>query len=326
MKEAVFLKQNKQKWEKLEAILEGKEATTPDELSESFIQLTDDLSFSRTFYPKSNTTKYLNNLLYLAHQKLYKNKKERGSRIALFWKQELPILMYEHRKQFLYAFLIFWMAALVGVVSSAHDDTFVRLILGDQYVNKTIENIQNGEPMAIYASQEELGMFLGITFNNIKVAFNTFIAGIFLSFGTGLLLFYNGIMLGAFQYFFYQKGFLLTSVLTVWAHGTLEISAIIIAGAAGLVMGNSILFPGTFTRLQSFKKGAKNGLKIAIGLIPIFFMAGFIEGFITRHVPHIHVFAGATIIIVSLTFIVWYFILYPRKIYKTKSYEGISKN
>jgi uncharacterized membrane protein SpoIIM required for sporulation len=156
-------------------------------------------------------------------------------------------------------------------------------------------------------------MFLAITWNNIKVSFYAFILGIFLSFGTGYILFSNGLMLGSFQYFFYSKGLLLTSVLTIWIHGTLEISAIVIAGCAGLVMGNSILFPGTYSRLESFKKGARQGLKITVGLIPIFIMAGFLESYVTR-LTEMPVWIKASIIGISAFFIIYYFILYPIKL------------
>src|SRR3546814_13696006 len=90
-------------------------------------------------------------------------------------------------------------------------------------------------------------------------------------------------MLGAFQFFFYQKGLSLTSVLSIWIHGTLEISAIIIAGSAGLVMGNSLLFPGTWSRLESFRRGARRGSKIVIGLVPEFITVALLEGFVTRN-------------------------------------------
>jgi uncharacterized membrane protein SpoIIM required for sporulation len=124
------------------------------------------------------------------------------------------------------------------------------------------------------------------------------------------LLFTNGIMLGAFQYFFYAKGLLLQSVLVIWIHGTLEISAIIIAGAAGLTMGNSILFPGTYSRFESFRMGAKRGVKIVIGLLPIFIIAGFLESFVTRH-NEMPSWLSLSIIMTSLLFIVGYFIVYP---------------
>ena len=145
--------------------------------------------------------------------------------------------------------------------------------------------------------------------NNIKVSFTAFIMGILFSVGTFSALFYNGVMLGSFQYFFYQKGLLLVSVLSIWIHGTLEISAIIIAGCAGLVMGNSIIFPKTFSRLDSFKQGAKQGVKIIIGLVPVFIVAGFLESFVTRlAMPAV---LSGSIIFISASFILWYFVIYP---------------
>ena len=308
MREALFIKNNTPKWQRFEALLSQNGSDNPDLLADLFVQLTDDLSFARTNYPESKTTLYLNNLAAKVHQSIYRNKKEEKGRFVTFWKYELPELFYSAHKQLLYSFIIFAAACLIGAVSAAHDKTFVRLIMGDAYVNMTLENIEKGDPMAVYKSMHQADMFMQITLNNIFVSFKTFAYGIFLSFGTGLSLIYNGIMLGAFQYFFYQKGLLLTSVLTIWIHGTLEISAIVIAGCAGLVLGNSILFPGTYSRLESLKLGAKKGLKIIVGLVPIFIAAGFLESFITR-LTDMPAIIKTGIIFLSASFIVYYFII-----------------
>ncbi len=310
MKEITFLKQNADKWQQFENLISTKANSDPDLMADLFIQLTDDLSYSKTHYPKAKTTQYLNSLAARVPQEIYKNKKEKKSRIITFWKYELPFIFKNSHKQLLYAFLIFFIAVLVGAVSSAYDDSFVRLIMGDTYVNMTLENIDKGDPMAVYKKMNEVDMFLGITVNNIYVSFLCFAFGIFFSLGTGYLLFTNGIMLGAFQYFFYTKGLLVESVLVIWIHGTLEISAIIIAGCAGLTLGNSFLFPGTYSRATSFVRGAKQGVKIAVGLVPIFIAAGFLESFVTRH-TQMPMWLSLTIIIGSLTFIIWYFIIYP---------------
>lgn len=310
MKEITFLKQNAGKWQEFESLLSRKIGSDPDLMAGLYIQLTDDLSYARTNYPKSKTTLYLNALASRAHQEIYKNKKEKSSRIITFWKYELPGIFKNSHKQLLYSFLIFFIALLIGVVSAANDVDFVRLILGDSYVNQTLENIDKGDPMAIYKSMVPGNMFLMITFNNILVSFGCFAMGILFSLGTGYMLFTNGVMLGAFQYFFYERGLFLESFLVIWIHGTLEISAIIIAGAAGLTMGNSILFPGTYSRLQSFTTGAKQGVKIIIGLIPIFIIAGFLESFVTRH-TEMPIWLSLFIILTSLTFIIGYFIAYP---------------
>ncbi|QHT69876.1 stage II sporulation protein M [Rhodocytophaga rosea] len=317
MREALFIKNNTPRWQRFESLLSQKNANNPDLLADLFIQLTDDLSFARTNYPESQTTVYLNNLTAKVHQSIYRNKKEEKGRFVRFWKYELPQLFYSAHKQLLYSFLIFAASVLIGAVSTANDMNYVRLAIpnGDAYVNMTLENIKKGDPMAVYKSMDQGDMFFQITLNNIFVSFKTFAYGLFISVGTVFSLFSNGVMLGSFQYFFYQKGLLLTSVLTIWIHGTLEISAIVIAGCAGMVMGNSLLFPGTYSRIESLKMGAKKGLKICVGLVPIFIVAGFLEGFVTRHTEWPSVVKLA-IILVSASFIVYYFIIYPIRLNK----------
>ncbi|HEX8350402.1 MAG TPA: stage II sporulation protein M, partial [Hymenobacter sp.] len=222
MREAVFLRQNADKWRQYETV----PAAGPDELAARFVELTDDLSFARTFYPDSPTTQYLNELTGKLHQAIYKNKKERTGRFGQFWRHELPLLVAHSHRQLGWALVCFLIATGLGALSAAYDDTFVRVVLGDQYVNQTLRNIERGDPMAVYKSASETTMFLAITANNIYVALRTFAMGVLLSFGTAYSLFTNGIMLGSFQYFFFAKGVGTQSVLTIWIHGTLEISAI----------------------------------------------------------------------------------------------------
>jgi uncharacterized membrane protein SpoIIM required for sporulation len=317
VREVAFVKQNADNWKRFEEILQSKDIHNPDEIVTSYIQVIDDLSFARTYYPTSVTYKYLNELSAKVHQSIYKNKKENKSRIITFWKTELPALFYHSRKEFFISFLVFIIAASIGVVSAANDDTFIRLILGDGYVNETLENIKSGHPLAIYSSMPPLVAFILIALNNIKVALSTFASGILLSVGSIIMIFYNGVMVGSFQYFFFQYGALQESLLTIWLHGTIEISVIIIAGCAGIVMGNSILFPATYSRLQSFKKGANHGLKIVIGTVPFFIIAAFIEGFITRYSRASRIF-DVLLIFLSLTLITGYFLVYPAILNKKK--------
>jgi len=313
MKEIVFLNSNAARWTEFEKLLDSPVIAMPDKLAELFVQLTDDLAFSRTYYPTSNTTKYLNSLAAKAHLLIYKNKKEKSNRIEQFWRYEFPLTFYRFRKFMLYSLIIFMAATLIGVLSAANDTSFVRLILGDYYVNMTLHNIERGDPLAVYKDANRADMFLGITVNNIRVSFLAFVMGIFASFGTGLILFYNGVMLGSFHYFFYEHGLLSEALLTIWIHGTLEIFAIIAAGGAGMMLGNGMLFPGTYSRTASFVNHAKNGVKIIFGLIPVFIVAGFFEGFITRYYQA-HWIIRLPFILGSFWFIVWYFYIYPRKL------------
>ena len=320
MREAAFVKQNKDKWATFESALTNTTKIAPDVLSDLYIEITDHLSYAKTFYPKSTTEFFLNALASQAHQKIYKTKKEPKNRIISFWKTEFPKMFYSHHRELLIAFLIFSFFTAVGAFSSANEGDFVRSILGDRYVNMTLENIENDDPMAVYKQMGEFNMSLGITINNIKVAMFAFAYGILLGIGTLFILMQNAIMLGSFQYFFYEKGLLWESARTIWIHGTIEIAVIIVAGCAGLVLANGILFPGTYSRIESFKRGVINGLKIMLSTVPFFIIAGFLEGFVTRH-TEMPDWLAILIILASLAVILFYYVIYPRKLNNKPSYD-----
>ena len=208
MREAAFVKQNKDKWLRFENALQNNTTISPDELSALYLEVTDHLSYAQTFYPRSNTSQYLNTLASRAHQKIYKTKRESRGRFISFFTEEFPREFYHYQKQLLLAFVIFSIFAAVGAFSAASDGAFVRSILGDAYVNMTLENIANDDPMAVYKKMQEVEMFLGITINNIRVALYAFVFGIFLGLGTVFLVMQNAVMLGSFQYFFYDQGLL----------------------------------------------------------------------------------------------------------------------
>jgi uncharacterized membrane protein SpoIIM required for sporulation len=309
VREPAFLRQNQPRWQQYEQ----QPTTNPDELAARFVALTDDLAYAQTFYPNSQTTAYLNNLTAKLHQRLYRNKPEKAGRFGQFWAEELPLLVARHHRTLRAAAVLFVIFTAIGALSAALDDRFVRVVLGDGYVNMTLENIRRGDPMGVYKTESEAPMFLFITLNNIYVSLRVFVFGVGLGLGSIVELFRTGMMLGSFQYFFFQKGVGLQSFLTIWIHGTLEISAIVLAGGAGMVMGGGILFPGTYSRAESFRNAARDGVKLAIGLVPIFVVAGFLEGFVTRH-TEMPIAVSLTIIGTSAAFIGWYFGIYPGQV------------
>ncbi|WP_375560154.1 stage II sporulation protein M [Bernardetia sp. OM2101] len=316
MRENIFIEQNKEKWQDFEQLLKD-DQRNPDKLSESFVEITDDLSYARTFYPNRSVRLYLNGIAQQIFRDVYKNKRVRWQKLIDFWTTDLPATMYMIRKDLLVSFLIFFGALLIGVFSTVQDIDFVRVILGDGYVDMTERNIANGDPMAVYKSSNEITMFFEITFNNLRVALMSFVMGVFFCVGSIFVSIYNGIMLGSFQYFFYAKDVMIDSLFAVWLHGTLEISAIVISTAAGITMGKGLLFPKTLSRLESFQISARRGMKVMVGLVPVIILAGFIESFLTRYTEMPLVIRG-TLILVSLLFMVGYFVVYPYVLVKTK--------
>jgi uncharacterized membrane protein SpoIIM required for sporulation len=313
MREAQFLKQNAEKWKLYEKEVSAEIPT--DIAANRFVELTDDLAYARTFYPKSNTEKYLNGLAAIFHQKIYRNKKEKKGRIFWFWQYELPFLFKQYHKQFLYAFLFFVLFAFMGALSAKYDDNFIRLILGDDYVNMTNLNIEKGDPFGVYKQSDSLSMFLRIAYNNISVhslvmcwvlLFQLVLYGCFFS---------NGIMMGAFQYYFISKGMgikFITVCIYTWYARIMEHHH---SRCIWYDLRQQHTFSGHIYKNGLFLKAGKDGLKIVIGLIPLFLTAAFFEGFVTRH-TEMPLAVSLIILFGSLVFLIWYFIIYPIKLHR----------
>jgi uncharacterized membrane protein SpoIIM required for sporulation len=316
MREVAFIKQNKEKWLEFELAIFGKAKKNPDELANLYIQMMNDLSYAQTYYPKSKTVIYLNHLASQIYQKIYKTKRAEKNRFLEFFKTEVPLLVYEYRRYLLYAFVLFFATVAMGVISARFDQDFVRLILGDGYVNMTLENIKKGNPMAVYGTGSNWGSFVGITMNNLYVGARCYIYGIFGGLGTFYISSQNGIMLGSFQYFFYEQNVFWKSVRGIWIHGSMEIFAIVIETAAGFILGASILFPKTFSRANSFKIGFKNSFKIFLSTFPFTISAGFLEGFITRYSIDMPNWLSSFIIFFTLGVISFYYLVYPFIVHK----------
>ncbi len=324
MREVTFLRKNAEKWKTFEQDLKTYKTKSADHLAELYIELNNDLAYAQSCYPGTKTTLYLNDLSISAHNKIYKNQKEKQSRIITFWKVEVPEVFSYHLKELTAAFVIFFIFCGIGIISQQNDASFARYILGDNYVNMTLTNIDKGDPLAVYKSHTQLDMFFAITFNNIRVSFINFILGVFTVFGTGYVMLKNGVMVGTFITFFADYDLLSEAMLVIFIHGALELSAITISGAAGFVLGNSLILPGTFKRSESFKHGVRDGLKMLISLVPVFILAGALESFVTRYTD-MPIFLSLFIIIGSFIFITWYYIILPVKIYhkRNKTYALI---
>lgn len=316
MREIAFIKQNKEKWLEFELAIFGKAKKNPDELANLYIQMMNDLSYAQTYYPKSKTVVYLNHLASQIYQKIYKTKRAEKNRFMEFFKTEVPLLVYEYRRYLTYSFVLFFLTVAIGVISARYDQNFVRLILGDGYVNMTLENIKKGDPMAVYGTGSNWGSFIGITMNNLYVGARCYIYGIFGGIGTFYISLQNCIMLGSFQYFFYEQGVFWKSVRGIWIHGSMEIFAIVIETSAGFILGASILFPKTFSRVNSFKIGFKNSFKIFLSTFPFTISAGFLEGFITRYSIDMPNWLSSFIILFTLSVISFYYLVYPYIVHK----------
>jgi uncharacterized membrane protein SpoIIM required for sporulation len=292
----------------------------PDEMAADFTQLVDDLAYAKTFYPSGKVTSYINSQASKIYLDIYKNRKEESNRLVTFWKYDLPLTVRKHHKVVLFSFIFFLVFFAIGYFVSAQDESIPRGIFGDDYVDHTQENIKSGNPFGIYEHGNPFLSWINLMIHNIRVDMLIFVSGIFCGIPSLYIEIQNSVMLGAFDQFFASRGLGIDFWLVVFVHGTLEITALILSGTAGLVLGKSFLFPGTIRRIDAFKQGAKDGVKIMIGLLPVSALAAFFEGFITRLYNDISIIT-TIVFALSVVFVVWYFIIYPIRLGKKLSWQ-----
>jgi len=311
VKETEFIAQNKDKWANFEQSY-ATERKDPERLSSLYVDMIEDLGYAQTFYSRRTVRVYLNRLaskVFLGVHKFANPEKRTAVFDSLFI--DLPLEIYRTRKAIFFSFLSFLLYAFLGAITTYYYPDFPRTILGNGYVEQTLTNIENGNPLAIYDKSHPWMMFYAITSNNLQVAFLVFALGFFATLGSHILLFFNGVMLGSFQLFFASQGLLQTSFLGIWIHGSFEISTIILAGAAGITLGKGWLFPKNYTRRQSQQMAIFRSLKLMFTLVPFIILAGFLESFITRHYQLFTDWSKWAIIFFSFALIIFYYLVYP---------------
>jgi hypothetical protein len=180
MREALFIKRNRQRWKQMQ----DNPSDHPDEMAQEFIRLVEDLGYSKTFYPAGKTTQYLNGMAAKKYLAIYQNKKEGSSHIIRFFKYTLPLIIAKHHRILLISFCLFVLFVTIGFFSAKNDENFVRQILGDDYVDMTMQNIRDGHPFGVYGYGNEFLSFFYIFINNAKVSLAEFGGGILLGYFT----------------------------------------------------------------------------------------------------------------------------------------------
>lgn len=285
-------------------------STDADETARDFVSLVDDLSYAKTYYPASRATQYINGLATKIYLGIYQNRKEESNRLLRFWKYDVPLTVYRHRRMLLFSAFVFCLFYTVGFFTAKNDPAFIREVFGNAYVDTTEQNIEAGNPFGIYQQGDSFFLWVAIMINNIIVSFKYFGEGLLLGIFSLKALGQESMRVGVFNYMFYAKGLGAGFVLAVMIHGLLELTAIVLACGAGAVMGTSYLFPGTRSRLDAFKSGVKDGVKIVVGLVPVLMIAAFYEGFVTRHYK-MPLVLNLLILASSAAFVIFYFIIHP---------------
>ena len=224
---------------------------------------------------------HLDNLVTRAHQQLYRRKHPIREPLIRFVVADFPALVRAEKQAVLWATVLFLAPLLLFFIGGRIAPELVYTVLAPEQTAEMESMYDPANKILGKArdSDTNWGMFGFYIYNNISVAFRTFASGLLLGVGSGFFLTYNGALIGAVAAHLTNVGFTTTFFTFVIGHGSFELTAIVLAGAAGLKLGYSLLVPGQLSRLDSLKQASHTAIGLVYGVILMLVIAAFIEAF-----------------------------------------------
>jgi len=302
MKQKAFISQNRRTWDEFGRLLSEQEANqkrlfgslgkrdqktaTPSNSSqENFVSLYREVchlqAMAKSRQYSSHLVNKLNDLVLRGHNILYKRRQSSWRQFTKFLVSDFPRLLRKNATFFWVATALFYVPALLFFVALQFQPEIIYSLL-DYYTIESFEEMYNPSNDTLGEardSETDFAMFGFYIYNNISVALRTFASGILLGVGSIFFLLVNGLLLGGVMGHLNNIGYIETISAFVIGHGSFELTAIIISGAAGMQLGFSLLNPGYLSRLEALKESSKTAIQLVYGAILMLVVAAFIEGF-----------------------------------------------
>jgi uncharacterized membrane protein SpoIIM required for sporulation len=278
-----FLESRLEKWKRLEELtarasrfrLKNLSGAEVREFGQLYRRTAADLAVAREEVRDQRLVNYLNYLVARAHGAIYRSESSGFGVFLSFFRHELPAVFRKTFSYTLTAFLIFMAAAAFSFTMSFIDEGFADRIAPQlkrdiaAHRNWT-EAINESNPLSSTSIQT----------NNINVTFLAFAGGVLFGIGTVLVLLQNGLLIGLVMGLCIRHGFWEIPIF-ITAHGVIELTAIFMAGGAGLMVGKALLMPGDSRRIDALVTSGQTAIKLVLACIPMLLVAGIIEGFIS---------------------------------------------
>jgi uncharacterized membrane protein SpoIIM required for sporulation len=311
--ERAFINKKRASWERLSLIIErtkngGLRQLSAEELpalGSLYRRAASDLAYARAQEANPNLVLYLNELVGNAHGVLYQEDSGGMSRVLRFLAVGLPAVLRRRMPFILIAFGLTVLGTWLAYALVHHDPRLLTLFLPAEFKD-SFDGWKQG-----FADHGDISAGDGINFSSQLMTHNT---------GVGIVAFATGITLVLPVYFMLQNGFVMGALIAVvqpthhlasmWAgilpHGICELSAIFICGGAGLCIGWALIAPGEYSRKDALIVAGKDAVKMMVGTIPLFIIAGIIEGNVSHSsLPHFVKFSLAALQFAALMFYIY---------------------
>ncbi len=225
----------------------------------------------------------LHRLVLRGHQQLYRSQRAGFWSLLEFVGHGFPRTVRAHHRVFWLAFLLFFLPAGISGYVAYRDPTLIYAVMDEGQVARIeyMYDPQNRKPGRTpeRTSETDLQMFGYYIANNVAIGFRTFAGGMLLGAGTLFFLLFNGLTLGTVAGHLSHPPFAAVFWPFVAGHGAFELMAIVISGAAGLLLAGALLRPGNMTRVLALRRVAPRALRLIMGAMGLFILAALVEAF-----------------------------------------------
>ena len=307
MKQSLFESRHQHQWqtfaEQLKQLEQGKaKAADVADFPHQYRRLCQHLALAQQRGYSSYLVDPLQQLALRGHQQLYRHRSQLTANILAFLLADFPRLVREQWRFVLIAGLLFF-GSLVGIALLVYlfPDLIYSIISPQQVAD--MQGMYNPDASRLgraaeRAASEDWMMFGYYVMHNIGIAFQTFAAGLLFGLGSVFFLIFNGLVIGAVSGHLTDIGYGQTFWSFVIGHGAFELSAITLAGAAGLQLGWSLVAPGRLARSEALRLAARKSVRMLCGVMVFLLIAAFIEAYwssTTRIEPWIKYAVGAAL-------------------------------
>lgn len=312
---ARFVARKRERWEEFQRLAEraaarGLDSFAAHELPDfaaRYREVAADLARARTYGCDETTRAGLERLAAAGHNALYREERSTWRRIWEVLARECPAAIVGARGYVLVAFLCFAAPAGAGYALMRQKPALAAELLPEVMLRRAEAGAAReaeGKRYVDVAAEDRPLMASGIITNNVRVAIACFAGGIFLGVGSLVLLGFNGLAIGASAGHFANVGLLGYLLEFILGHGLLELFAIWVAGAAGFLLGRSVVAPGELLRSDALVLSGRRAVRMVGGAAVLLVVAGLIEGFVSAGTGGVGVRAGASAL--SLAFLTIY--------------------
>lgn len=311
MNKQTFLRERKPVWARFETLVDGAESkglSSDDvsELSELFRAICYDLAQVRSRDWDSSIERFLNDLVVRGHSAFYGAKPMKRGRILEFLAHGFPRLVRENHRFFWVALALFAVPMAVSwTVVASEPSLAYRVLPGsvlytmeEMYSRDVGESTDDDDDELARADAAMAGFYVR---HNTSIAFQCFALGIFVGLGTIYVLLANGIQLGTVAGYVIASGNGERFLGFVASHSSFELTAIVVAGTAGLVLGHAVIAPGNRSRGDALRARGVVSVQLALGAAVMLFVAAMIEGFWSAQpLPPVTKYAAAAVLWIAV--------------------------